>query len=354
MARTMKLAGCALLALAMFGSANAQEAAEPQEADGVEAAAYPASYPYENDVYINVMPPGKDNVLTGSKTEPGGYMAAAVAHCNPYAYTPYGWVTGGASDCGRHVMYFFTNSFGVAYATQKPFNCSQVYQFAPSIINKGSFDGSAEVCEWGSCCKGYWDSFQLTKDFIALQDRWNSRYKKYGCSWINEEIYCGLILFETHWCREQYVSGALGEGGAMKRFMVMPCMNAYSWYLEKCKTFKLVGTKSILKATAVEPPAFIDSMTAAEANSALSVFYQPDRVCVPLSDIDPTMKASAEQPAAPAEGGAPAPTAAAGGSTPAASTPAASTPAAASDSAATGLTVSFSVIGTLFAAMRAL
>eukprot|EP00239_Pterosperma_sp_CCMP1384_P006583 CAMPEP_0197843652 /NCGR_PEP_ID=MMETSP1438-20131217/558_1 /TAXON_ID=1461541 /ORGANISM="Pterosperma sp., Strain CCMP1384" /LENGTH=346 /DNA_ID=CAMNT_0043453941 /DNA_START=60 /DNA_END=1100 /DNA_ORIENTATION=+ len=340
----------AAVSLALLSGANAQESAF-KKADGVLAGSYPATFPFENDNYVSVATiPGSDghDTIDPESNDIGGYAAISYHHCNIFEYEPFGVYAGGPSPCARVYQRLFFSYWSTPYGDLIPINCTQAKVIIEGPFD-GNFPGSDQVCEPASCCSYANGHVHLTKEWESQQEKWGQRYQKYGCTWMTEASYCQILHFNVNWCHEYY-EYAREQGNKQVRPFMQPCINLFDYFLSQCSNFKALGAKPLLQALKIEPDPYLNSISSAEANTALAVFYANDHVCTPIAEVHPDLfKKEAAPTDAPASGG----------STPAASTPstpAASTPAASSSDDAAGMTqvpvVVLGAVASIFAAFR--
>merc|ERR1711865_1243446 len=215
---------------------------------------------------------GDDIVVSAPE---GGYGAKALTYCNPVHWFPYGVLAGGNTDCAWPYAGFMFEYSQIAYADITPYNCTEVdiYNHGPYT---GSFISSETVCSGDACCSAFNGAPNIAKEWIGLQQKWDVRFTKYGCTWLTEEMYCAIILFTTTWCIEYFTGGDT-------RYAAYPCTNTYTHFFASCQAFKVLGAKVFLESLFIEPKMYIDAINAEEANTVFAVFYAMDHVCRPLS-----------------------------------------------------------------------
>lgn len=318
----MKYATAALAAAALFSSANGLGIPmSPATSDDHKN--YPASFPYENEAFMPDTPPGFDNEIGPDFPDVGGYCAKSLYYCNLFSYVPYG-MPASLGACGHSFQRFIYVKYEVALSSLSPFNCTASnYVFQGPL--KGTFGDGPSVCEPDQCCKAWYGKYFPSQDWISLQEAWDTRYAKYYCDWYVHEFYCAMLLWELCWCLWAYADGAL------VRANIMPCYTTFVYFVESCKTFKQIGARAIVIATELEPEGYVNDMSPQQVNTAMTLFWTLDRVCLPPSHYDPSQAKAAD--AAPAEGGGDAPAPAKEGDPPA-STPSSTPSSSSSDSSA--------------------
>jgi hypothetical protein len=306
--------------------------------DGVEAAKYPATFPFDNEkiVFVEQLP-GHDNwdKLMPDKTNPvmdiGGYAAVALEHCNPFYAAPHGVISGGYNKCARVFSRLFDQYWQTPYQDMSPYNCTQgTPMFGP---HPGKFGVMDSVCEPDACCAHLHGHIIIGEEWAQQQEKWDDRTQKFGCQWNSHEMYCFIIMFMAGWCLEYM------DEGALHRPFLFPCVNMFFHFLASCNTFKALGATPLIESLFIEPKDYISGLSAAEANTVMTTYYFNDHVCQPPSEIDPTVFLSEAAPTAAGEGGD-SPTAAG------------ATPAASDDSAVSAVRVPAFLAAAIFAVAR--
>eukprot|EP00239_Pterosperma_sp_CCMP1384_P009179 CAMPEP_0197864860 /NCGR_PEP_ID=MMETSP1438-20131217/43332_1 /TAXON_ID=1461541 /ORGANISM="Pterosperma sp., Strain CCMP1384" /LENGTH=519 /DNA_ID=CAMNT_0043483235 /DNA_START=277 /DNA_END=1836 /DNA_ORIENTATION=- len=261
-----------------------------KKADGVLAGLYPATFPFENDNYVSAATlPGADghDTIDPETNDIGGYAAISYTHCNIFEYEPFGVFTGGPSPCARVYQRLFFSYWSTPYTELIPINCTQAKVIIEGPFD-GNFPGSDQVCDPATCCSYAHGHVHLGREWEYQQETWGERYQKYGCTWMTEPAYCQILHFNVNWCHEFY-EYAREQGNKQVRPFMQPCINLFDYFLSQCSTFKVLGAKPLLQALKIEPDHYINSLSSAEANTALSVFYANDRVCTPIAEIHPDL-----------------------------------------------------------------
>lgn len=243
------------------------------------SAAYPTTYPFENEAYVPENLPASTPSLTYDDTDVGGYFFTY--HYNgdlhqgtaemPYAFT--------ANGCWA---YGFVKNFGAPpVLSVSTWNCSLKGIFFGDDDFTGLVNGD-KVCDVGSCCSEYVGKVKYSDD----QMDWHT--------WLNDKSAAGLCgdVPEAEYCI--YVAGNFNVNcfeyilSVTERLVTFPCHDNANLFWLSCQVFKSMGWNIYY----VEPPIYEDLMTVEQSFTSQAMVLQPDRVCHPYSYYNPASSAS--------------------------------------------------------------
>jgi len=269
---------------------------------GSAHAAFPASYPYENELLEVGVPLAATPSHTFDDTDPGGYF-----------YT-YGMNTEGIPD-GELGTWSYGVSGMIAHRlvvhqglTPGPspllpktlFNCTfRVIDKEWKVMSVESFlgvVGSETICE--GCCEAmyglpsFWDyepKENTHEKLLFFQENGMCEYN------IDENLYCTYADLGFHqYCNEQFVSET-------ERSHIAVCYDALYQYFMNCKVFASGGTAGEAN---YEPTSYFEESSPSEMMAWDGVQRTNDKVCHPMSYYYPQMAKQASESESSESGGA--------------------------------------------------
>lgn len=245
------------------------------------AAAYPTTYPYENENFVppNIAVVPEPNLTYDPETDTGGYVY--------YYAVKLGRFDGAVQD--SDMPYCDQKNGFCQYALVNTFFCPpefpiQIWNCTTRnyIFDSADFSGMAngqKVCEVGACCSQYYGQVKFSDD----QMDWHS--------WLddrNSAALCGDIAVEDNYCI--WVGGDFQMNcidyhlSALERLVVTACYDSFVRFYFDCTVFLSVYTPATIK----EPPAFQDGMSNEETIIHDSISFLQDRICFPYSYYYPS------------------------------------------------------------------
>lgn len=247
------------------------------------SAVYPATYPFENESEVPVQLPAATPSYTFDASDPGGYF---------YVYS-YSAVLD-ESDFARNGAYAFTANGSWMYGFVVGFKAAPVLGDAMfnctakllPVLSSADFVGtvnSQKVCEAGSCCASSIGLPKFGEDQMVWQ-QWIVDKSSAGiCGDITEELYCLYIQGHSQINCFEYVLSPT------ERLETFACIDVAWNYWLTCGFFKQSGVDF---GYVLEPPMYIDLLSAEQTIVHQSVSVHPDHICHPTSYYEPASETS--------------------------------------------------------------
>jgi hypothetical protein len=244
-------------------------------------AAYPTTFPFENESYV---PPEIPQSTPGETYDPatdvGGYL-----FFGPYMLV--GFDNNLTQDDFPYVCHdngFSRYILAVSYGAP-PVLPKQTWNCSVEIFGDEDFTGqinSQSICAVGNCCKQYIGLPKYSTDQMEWHSYTENRLSSAMCSDIDEEIYCLSVggHFEVN-CYQYYPS-------VDERLVMLPCYDFWLRYYLECKVFKSAYTWMLVS----EPPSYVDLITTEQAISIDVLTLLQDRLCHPYSYYYPLSSSS--------------------------------------------------------------
>jgi hypothetical protein len=245
-------------------------------------AAYPASYPFENESLVPVAPRASTPSYTFDESDPGGYV---YYHVYTLTEVTVPFALFGTTGMGRHYQAFY----GMTTDLLPPswFNCTDF----GLMLGPGSYlseIAGITMCDPDNCCPKvhglytFWDSAFDPEEYESETEV----YELGQCSEpYFEDLFCGLFDrgLSGGWC----IDYAPSED---EREVMFPCYDSVVRYYFNCVLYKTAG---FVYDKSVEPQNYYDSSTGDEQISQAGVYRRPDKVCHPYSYYYPESSSSA-------------------------------------------------------------
>lgn len=255
-------------------------------------AAYPSSYPFENESVIPPGPIASTPSYSYDEEDAGGYVYT-------YGYTreltdemiPFSFANGGKEEAhvGGVIQYFMAFFQGApAISPVGWWNCSSRWNPETGlffIIESGKFINTVagiKMCEEGECCKHLY-GFPTFFGYAPREDDYTREAEFFEGGMCDDifsyEVYCHLFDGGLDFaCYDVNLS-------ASDRLVVNACFDNYFRYLMQCKLYVTTGMKW---DPAYDPESYTDSMSAEELNSWSALTTgRYDKVCNPYSYYHP-------------------------------------------------------------------
>lgn len=258
------------------------------------AAAYPSTYPFENESFVPVdTPPGSNgadvepNLTYDPDTDTGGYIYYYYARA-AFDLTEADWesptVLGedwsgpwNPSGSGA-IRYMLVNQFGAsADLPGSVWNCTAAGTVFSDADYTGVINGQT-ICAANDCCAGLIGLPKFSTDQLNWHDLMTDRLSAAMCGELEEELYCIIVGgdFQTN-CFDYYLSPS-------DRLYTFICNDSYSQFYLNCPVFQQAYVPVYVKS---EPPSYYSSISMEEMISSDAQFYCGDRVCHPYSYYHP-------------------------------------------------------------------
>jgi len=250
----------------------------------VVSAAYPTTYPFENEAYV---PPemisGTPN-FTYDNTDTGGYVYYGMYKMkafdglltdDDFPYFPH---------ANGYAYYCLVIVYGAPPALPiSVWNCSSL-TFADSDFT-GSINGQS-VCNVGECCKHIIGKPKFGDDQMDWHTWLEDRAAAAMCDDIVETEYC--ILTGGHYqtnCLQYYLAPT-------DRLVMLPCFDHHMLYWLSCSVFKQSYTVMLLH----EPASYTDGLSNEDSIVSDVATSLGDHVCNPYSYYYPSSTSSNSSP----------------------------------------------------------
>lgn len=236
-------------------------------------AAYPSTYPFENESYVPPAMLASEPSETYDDTDTGGYIYT-YAHTKTLTeddlpYAPIG------AGMGKFMLV-------VAYGAPPELPASSWNCTAKELLplSDADFTGvinSQTVCAVGSCCEEF---FGLPR-FSENQMEWHSMVADRAtgalCEDIQTEVYCTFVLAaSTVNCVEYFP-------GVTERPVVVVCADNYALYYFTCPIY----LQQYNAIWVMEPPLYVDQLTQELFILSEAFALGMDRICHPYSYYHP-------------------------------------------------------------------
>jgi hypothetical protein len=243
-------------------------------AAGYATAAYPSTYPFENESLVPAAPREATPSWTFDDADAGGYVYTFM-----YKYVvteeeiPKFCFLGNGAWAHQLVV----RSEVAPLHPYTIFNCTEKNYILGDYSFLGEVAGQ-KICEQGECCKEYYDTvtyWALDEPYIPYYEAVASVYEDGACTeMFGEEVYCPWMSSGQQWgCIEQFVS-------LTDRMVLYPCYDSFYNFFMGCQLYKVSG---YMWRSENEPAQYVEDSSAEETNAGNSVYFCPDHVCRPYS-----------------------------------------------------------------------
>lgn len=255
-------------------------------------AAYPATYPFENEAFVPVGPPAATPSLSYDDEDEGGYIYYYYARASFdltdedfQSPTMFGEETDAAwspTQTGA-VRYLLVVQFSApADLSADVWNCTGKNIVLAASDFTGKVNGQT-VCAVGECCKGVYGMPKFGEDQLTWSSWLNDRAAAAMCGDIEEEMYCVAVGgdFQTN-CFDYYLSPD-------SRLSTFICPDSYLMYYLTCPVFKQAYSTVYVQ---FESPVYLNRCTPEEQISSDAHYFTGDRVCHPYSYYHPSTEST--------------------------------------------------------------
>jgi len=259
---------------------------------GVAYGAYPTSYPFENESYT---PPG---VVPGTPSytwddeDTGGYIYQFIYNLqltDEYFQQRFDenedlfcWTKSGSGEY-LLVVQFKHAPFN---AMGQHWNCT----FKNNLFIPEDFTGviaGKTICEAGSCCQDRIGHFRFGS-VEGFTERTDKLAVTGLCGDMFEDLYCGLVDGHSTINCQEYVCSS-GTCMVTDRLYTALCHDSAVLWALSCPTFKAAGMTFGFN---MEPPLYMEKLTAVDQIVLHVMEYFPDKVCKPYSYFFPDTAAT--------------------------------------------------------------
>lgn len=264
-------------------------------------AAYPTTFPFENEAYTPVAVPTETPTFTYDASETGGYVyfGAYTLQANAADKEVSLAVKGTLSDGdfpyephrNRFCEFLLVDTYGTPpILPDSLWNCSSKEIYYTPADYVGTVNGQS-VCAPGECCDFLMGHPKFGEDQLEWQPWLDERAASALCEDIDEVTYCIMIggHFQIN-CFEYWISVTERLAG------VLPCYDTWILYLLTCPIYKQSYTFMLVW----EPTSYVETLSAEEFITVDCVAFLQDRICKPYSYFYPesTTSTSTSSPTA--------------------------------------------------------